>query len=332
MSNLYPVLMAPWFQHGSETPWGGHMLRDIIMKDAPDDAVGASFEVSTQPGRESLVANGIHAGKSLTRLVELWGEQLTGCQGDEFPFLLKLLDAEQPLSVQVHPDDAYAQAHEHMRGKSLAWIILNAEPGAKLVYGLDGSDFDLRSAIEDETLEAHLNWEKARVSDVFYVPSGMVHALGSGILCYEIQQASDAAYRIWDWGRGRELHIDRALDVCDPKLKLDRIEGTTVLCKGGSRTYYISDDHFEMCRLNLSGKMPVSDGRMLLLTALGPCAIHWEDGTLELKPFDTAIIPAALEGAVLEGNTKVMMSSLPNRPALIEALGYRAENVPGLLK
>ena len=335
---LYPLLMAPSFRHGEETPWGGTMLRDIFMKDAPEGVTGESLEISNLPGHESLVANGIHAGKPLSRMIELWGEDLTGPVRGAFPLLLKLLDAQQPLSVQVHPDDAYAGEHENGKlGKSEAWVVLNAEPGAKIVYGLDTHGEDLRAVVAEGRLEDCLHWETARPGDVFYIPAGTVHALGAGIQCYEIQQSSDVTYRFWDWGRvnargeARELHTDKALDVSAADRHLAKQEGTTVLCRGGSRTYYISDRNFELCRLNVSGRMPLERGRMLFLTPMAPCALTWGDERLELNAFDSVLVPAALEGLAVEGDTKVLMSSLPDRPALIEALGYRAENVAGLM-
>ena len=159
---------------------------------------------------------------------------------------------------------------------------------------------------------------------------------GNGIQIYEIQQSSDVTYRFWDWGRvgkdgqPRELHTERAVEVSDAERKLNKIEGTTVLCKGGSRTYYISEEHFELCRLNLSGKMPLESGRMLFLTPTAPCTLRWGDEMLELAPFDSVVVPAALEGVVLEGNTKVLMSSLPDQEALRAERGFRAGNVAGL--
>lgn len=335
---FYPLLMAPYFRHGSETPWGGYMLRDAFMKDAPDDVTGESLEISALSGRESVVRNGAHAGKSLSRMIELWGENLTGKIDGEFPLLLKLLDAQEMLSVQVHPGDEYATAHEGKLGKSEAWVILNAEPGAKIAYGVDTNGEDLRKIVDEGRLEEALHWETVRPGDVFYIPNGMVHALGAGVQCYEIQQSSDATYRFWDWGRvdkngnARELHTEKALDVSITDRIIKKIEGTTVLCKGGSRTYYISDKHFELCRLNLSGKMPLESGRMLFITPMSPCVLHWNEESLELNAFDSVLIPAALEGAVIEGDTKVLMSSLPNQSALIEELGYRAENVAGLVE
>lgn len=334
--NLYPLLMAPSFQHGKDTPWGGHNLRDALMKDAPEDATGVSLEISALPGHESMVANGAHAGQSLTHMVGLWGEALTGTKAEEFPLLLKLLDTQTALSVQVHPGDAYAAAHGDGKGKSEAWIILNAEPGAKIVYGVDTQGEPLDKVVAEGRLEACLRYKNVLPGDVYYIPDGMVHALCEGILCYELGQTSDVSYRLWDWdrlddeGNARELHIEKALEVCKPDLKLEKLEGTTILCKGGSRTYYISDTRFELCRLNLSGRMPLESGRMLFITPLSPCVLRWSDGEMELNGFDSVLIPAALEGVELEGNTKVLMSSLPDRETLARELGYRAEDVAGL--
>ena len=334
---LYPLLMAPSFRHGEETPWGGHMLRDTLMKDAPEDVTGESLEISALPGHESMVANGEHAGKSLSRMIELWGGELTGTEG-EMPLLLKLLDSQQALSVQVHPGDAYAAEHEGKRGKTEAWIILNAEPGARIVYGVDTKGEPLDKIVAEGRIEECLRWKNVRPGDVYYIPEGMVHAMGEGILAYEIGQSTDINYRLWDWGRvfsdgkPRALQVEKALDVCRSELQLEKNEGTTVLCKGGSRTYYISDAHFELCRLNLSGSMPLEGGRMLFLTPMGPCSLHWGDEEMTLDAFDSVLVPAGLPGVVLQGDTKVLMSSLPDRDRLIAELGYRAENVAGLME
>lgn len=336
--NIYPLLMQPYYRSGEETPWGGSMLRDAFMKDAPVDRTGESLEISALSNRESVVRNGAHAGKTFPRMIELWGEALTGHYEGEFPLLLKLLDAQQMLSVQVHPGDEYSLEHDGKLGKSEAWVVLNAEPGAKIAYGLDTKGEDLRQIVAEGRLESALNWVDVRPGDVFYIPNGTVHALGGGIQAYEIQQSSDATYRFWDWGRvgkdgkPRELHTQKALDVSIPDRHLSKIEGTTVLCKGGSRTYYISEKHFELCRLNLSGKMPLSCGRMLFLTPMAPCTLRWGEEALELNAFDSVVVPAQLEDVVLEGETKVLMSSLPDQEALRAELGYRAENVAGLVE
>lgn len=337
--NLYPLLMAPFFRSGKDTPWGGNMLRDAFMKDAPEQT-GESLEISALSDRESMVRNGVHAGKTLSRMIDLWGEDLTGKIDGEFPLLLKLIDARETLSVQVHPDDAYAHAHEGGKlGKTEAWIVLNCEEGARLAYGINAEGKSLQQIIDagSESIEASLNWVNVRPGDVYYIPSGMVHAIGAGIQIYEIQQSSDVTYRFWDWGRvdkdgnPRQLHIEQSLAVTDTDKHLSRIYGTTSLCKGGSRTYYISNRYFELCRLNVSGKMPVCDGRMLFLTPLGPCTLKWGDEEMDLAPFDSVLIPAGMQDVTIESeDCKVLMSSLSDREALKADLGYRAENVAGL--
>ena len=334
---LYPLLMAPGYRHGSETPWGGTMLRDVFMKKTPNDITGECLEVSVLEGHESMVANGPHAGKPLSRIAELWGKALTGVETGEFPLLLKLLDVQTPLSVQVNPGDDYARAHEGKPGRNSAWVILNAEIDSKIVYGMETKGEDLKKIIDEGRVEECLHWEHVLPGDVFYIPAGFVHAIGENIQCYEIQQTCEVAYRMYDWnrvdaqGNTRELHIEKALDVAEPDRVLHKNEGTTVLCKGGSVTYYISDRRFELCRLNLSGKMPLESGRMLLLTAVNPCEIHWGDEMLELNVFDTVLVPADMDGVWLEGDAKILMSSLPRQEKLREELGYRAENVAGLM-
>jgi len=335
---MYPLIMAPFFRHGSDTPWGGSMLKDLFMKDSPDDMTGEALEVSALEGRESVVTNGAFAGQTLTSMIKRWGKDLTGEIDGEFPLLIKLLDAKELLSVQVHPDDAYAGANEGGKlGKTEAWVVLACEPGAKLAYGVDTKGRDIREMVAAGDIEEALNWVNVRPGDVLYIPAGTVHALGGGIQCYEVQQSSDVTYRFWDWGRvgkdgkPRELHTEKALDVTRVGDILPKCEGATVLCKGGSVTYYIADPNFELARLNVSGKMPLIPGRMHMLTPMGPCRITWPEGEIDVMPMSTVLVPAAMENVVVEGDLKVLMSSTSDREYLKNELGYRAENVAGLV-
>lgn len=333
---MYPLVMVPYFRHGNETPWGGTMLRDFFMKDAPEDLAGEALEVSALEGRESLILNGPHAGKTFPAMVRLWGKELVGDAEGEFPLLIKILDAKGLLSVQVHPGDDYALKNEGKLGKSEAWVVLNCEEGAKIAYGVTPGEKDLRAVVKAGELESVLHWVPVRPGDVFYIPAGTVHALGGGIQCYEVQQSSDVTYRFWDWGRvgkdgkPRELHTEKALDVSDVGEIRPKCEGATVLCKGGSRTYFIAEPHFELCRLNVAGDMPLEAGRIKLITTLGECKITWPEGEIEPAPFSSIVIPAALEGVKICGNLKVLMSCPSDRASLREELGYRAENVAGL--
>ena len=145
---VYPLIMEPSFRYGQSTPWGGHALKEKYGKHAPEEITGESLEISTLPGHESRVTNGAYRGKSLQEVFTAWGDWLTGKREKTFPLMLKILDAHQCLSVQVHPDDAYAMDHEGKLGKSEAWYILDAAPGARLVYGIDTHGEKLDDIVE----------------------------------------------------------------------------------------------------------------------------------------------------------------------------------------
>ena len=274
--NLYPLLTAPHFLSGDKTPWGGSMLRDAFMKDAPEQT-GESLEVSALSEQESLIRNGAHAAKALSRMAEIWGEKLTGREG-EFPLLLKLIDAAEAMPEQC--------------GSAKAWVILNCDAGAQLVCG--GEEKNLRPG------------------DVYYIPAGAAYSVSAGVQLYEISAAG--------------------MEYASASEKAARIFGTTSLCKGGSRTYYAADEGFELCRLNLSGKMPLSDGRLHIITPLAPCTLKWADEEMELIPLESIIIPAELDGVTIESeDCKLMCASPSDREWLKNELGYRAENVAGLI-
>ncbi len=313
--NVYPLIMTPSFRHGSETPWGGHALKELFGKDSPEDITGESLEVSALPGLESRVANGELAGITLRDLLPLWGKRLTGSDEDGFPLLLKFLDTRQPLSVQVHPDDAYALSHEGKPGKSEAWYILDAAPGAQLVYGIDTHGESLRSVLDEGKLESSLCRTEVHAGDVFYIPAGTVHALGSGIRCYEIQQASDLTYRLWDWGRigkdgkPRQLHIEQAVAVSNVNSVPVRTEETEDL-PGGRRTLLVSDPHFLLYAYDLDGRLTLPTGKMQFLTATAKgCTLCWENHQETLLPWQTAVLPAALPDVSVDGFGRFLVSA-----------------------
>lgn len=206
-------------------PWGGDGLPVAYRRDIPDERTGEALEISAIPQLESRTG----LGETLSELIRRDGARLTGdYAGREFPLLLKLLSARQPLSVQVHPDDAYAREHENKLGKTEAWVILKAEEGASILYGMrEGVTLDaLREGLESGAdIEPLIERVPVAPGDVFYMPSGMVHAIGGGIVLYEIQQSSDVTYRLWDYnrvnaaGEKRPLHIRQSLDVIDPALR-----------------------------------------------------------------------------------------------------------------
>jgi len=328
--------MKPYFRHGEATPWGGSMLKYAFMKDAPEDRCGESLEVSALSGMESIILNGEFEGKTLKEALSERYEDIVGDKNAPFPLLLKILDARETLSVQVHPGDEYALKNDGKLGKTEAWMILNAEIGAKIAFGLKETEEPLESIAARGALEEVLNWETARPGDVYYIPHGMVHALGGGVQVYEIQQSSDVTYRFWDWGRvgkdgkPRELHTKKALDVTRPALPAKKTPGATVLCEGGSRTHFVCDENFELTRLNVSGRMPLKTGRMAFLTPMGECEVEWDGGSMTLAPFETVLVPACAKNVSVKGRLPIMLSALPDQETLRSELGYRAENVAGL--
>ena len=330
-------VMEPRYRFGEMTPWGGDNLRLLFGKDAPADRVGESLEVSALEGLESIIINGEYAGMTLADALRDDYEAVTGTDKAPFPLLLKLLDAKDTLSVQVHPGDEYAIKNDGKLGKTEAWMVLAAEPGSRIAYGLKPSEKSLKQIVEDGEIEDNLRWVYPHPGEVYYIPHGCVHALGGGVMVYEIQQSSDATYRFWDWGRvgkdgkPRQLHTQKALDVTRPELNLDKVAGATVLTHGGSITHYICDDNFALMRLNVAGSMPLDFKYMAFVTPLDECKIVWGGGKVTLRPFQTALIPACVNDARIEGHLTALCSSLPEKQKLREELSYRAENVAGLM-
>ncbi len=222
---LYPLLFEDNFH---TVIWGGHHLKPMKRLPADDVPVGESWEVSAVDSSKSIVRNGPLAGWNLAQLTEEYGALLLGENvykkyGNQFPILVKFIDAEKDLSIQVHPNDDIARARHNTFGKTEMWYIIKAKPGAKLYSGFKSpiSQYEYEKRIEDhsicEVLEAH----EVKSGDVFFIPAGRVHAIGGGILLAEIQQSSDVTYRIYDYnrpgldGKLRQLHTEQAKDALD---------------------------------------------------------------------------------------------------------------------
>lgn len=292
--------LIPAYRHGKDTPWGGDALRRVFGMDIPDDRTGEALVASTLPGLESRTED---------------GRTLTEIAGGALPLLLKLIDAREALSVQVHPDDAYAGAHEGGKlGKTEAWLILHAEPDAKLVYGLlPGTDV---SKLSGKEIEAHLRWVKVHAGDVLYIPAGMVHAIGGGIVLYEIQQSSDVTYRFWDWdrrdkdGNPRALHWQQACDVARVDLQLDATKGETDKVEGGSMTRYLDTPYFALEKRQVAGEMPLPTREgFQFVTSLGDASLICGGEAVQLRAGDTVYVPPKTEGITAVGDVALLISA-----------------------
>lgn len=297
---MFAYKMRPFYRHGSDTPWGGDALSTLFGKDIPGPLTGEALEASTLHGMESIAED---------------GRTLTEIAGGPLPLLLKLLCAREALSVQVHPDDAYAGAHEGGKlGKAEAWLILHAEPGAKLVYGLTPGT-DVR-ALTPAQMESHLRWIPVSAGDVLDIPAGMVHAIGPGIVLYEIQQTSDVTYRFWDWdrrdaqGNPRPLHFQKACDVARADLQGVPTRGVASACAGGSVTTYLANDHFTLAALHVSGEMPLAaQPGFMYLTALSDGVLARGSETLRFLRGETLFVPRGVDGLTLIAQGDVLVST-----------------------
>lgn len=313
---LLPMHMNPAYRHGDATPWGGDALTTLYGRAIPDERTGEALEVSCIPGLESRT----DADETLPALIARSGEGLTGVGHTEpFPLLLKLLNAKSKLSVQVHPNDEYALAHEHKLGKTEAWVILHAEEGATLYYGL--KDGVTRQALADALLsggdvEPMLAAIPVTTGDVLYMPSGMVHAICGGITLYEIQQSSDVTYRLWDYhrkdaqGRERELHIWQSLDVVDPALRGQRARLPGAEQPGLHPV--LSVPAFTLDCLCVTGEAALAPHpqSFRILTALNALTLRWLCGRLALRPGDSALLPASCPALTVEGIGRALVAGV----------------------
>ncbi len=217
----YPMLLRPVSR---EIMWGGSTLKEKYHKTAPFDKLAESWELTVRPDEINVIDNGEYTGIPLEDYIVRNRTSILGINGakyDRFPLLIKFIDAADRLSIQVHPDDDYAIAHEGEFGKTEMWYIMDAKPGAKLVYGLrEGCTADgFAKAVSTGRTDEMLHYVDVHPGEVYFIPAGQVHAIGAGILIAEIQQNSNVTYRVYDYNRRqadgslRVLHTEKALDV-----------------------------------------------------------------------------------------------------------------------
>ena len=284
--------------------WGGRKLQTVLGKSLPPDGNWAeSWEVVDHPEHQSIIRNGVLAGQSLREVSSQYPQWLFGDTGlTQLPLLLKYLDCQRVLSVQVHPDDAYARRMTPPDlGKTEAWYIVEAEPGAVLYAGLKHgvTREALRSAMEAGNVEDCLHRIEPKRGDCVFIPAGTVHALGAGLLVAEIQQASNTTFRLFDWnrvdanGNPRALHIDQSLEVIDFESGPRNLQRPSSTAQIG-RERLVGCDKFAFDRL--SGSTSVAgDGRLHLLTApYGGVELRCNEQHQTLSTGESVILPAAL--------------------------------------
>lgn len=331
MSTSHPALAAPltFAPRLKHYLWGGRRLEELFGRRLPEGVTAESWEVSGHPGEPSVVVAGPLAGRRLPELVTQYGVELLGRRGTRaaergtFPLLIKLLDASHALSVQVHPDDAWAATHRTGEsGKDEMWHILHAEPGAQIIHGFrEGADrAAFRRAVAEGRVQDVLNRVSVRPGDSVMVPAGTVHGILSGVVLLEVQQTSDTTYRIYDWdrlgpdGRPRDLHVARALEVIDferagPAVVAPR----PVETGGGIRREVIAEcRHFVVERIRAekgAGYTATLDGASCEIwgTVAGKASLHASRAAaLDLEPARFCLLPATMGRFTLRAHTKTV--------------------------
>ncbi|MBO4934564.1 MAG: class I mannose-6-phosphate isomerase [Clostridia bacterium] len=329
-----------------EMIWGGGKLGTIYGKPIPSDRTGESWEAAEHKNGCSLVDGGKYDGMKITEaLSDMDGMGSLNAGAEKFPLLIKFIDANDKLSVQVHPDDAYAAELEQGElGKTEMWYILDAAPGAKLIYGFDRdvTREEYAEAIKEGRLNELLNFVDARKGDVFFIPAGRVHAICDGLLIAEIQQNSDTTYRLFDWnrvdknGNPRQLHIEKGVKVSDVASSKGKEYTTPLEYAAGDAEISVLAmcRYFAAERVSVSGKakFECGGGSFNIFTVL-----EGEGGIAgsAAKAGDSFIMPAGFGGYAVTGEITYIRSYVPDlaeERARLEAAGFTSEQIDGVIK
>ena len=309
MSTLYPLKFKPIFK---EKIWGGQNLKSSLNKDIPTNKkLGESWEISGVKNNVSVVENGFLAGNELDELIEIYmgdlvGDKVYDKHGLVFPLLIKFIDANDVLSIQVHPDDKLAKQRYNSNGKTEMWYIVEVQKDAELISGFNHEmDKDhYLNHLKNNELPQILNTEKVKQGDVFYIPAGRVHAIGAGIVLAEIQQTSDVTYRIFDWNRKddagnyRELHTEKAIDAIDFKV-YDNYK-TEYKSDQNKTSEIVSTKYFETNILNFNKSIEKDyntlDSFVIYMCLEGKFEIeYYESEKITIEKGETVLIPSVIE-------------------------------------
>lgn len=303
---MYPLQFTPIYK---ERIWGGNNLIKVFGRQLPGDCIGESWEVSDHGSDTSVVTNGKLAGKNLNELMAEFKEKLMGKNFKNqsyFPLLIKIIDANDKLSIQVHPEDKYAYQVEGEAGKTEAWYVVNAKEDAKIVYGLreDITKEDFIKTVESNRISDTLNIQPVVAGDMIFVPAGTVHALLEGVMVYEVQQNSDTTYRVYDYdrvgddGEKRELHIKKAIEVINFK------EQPSCSFKSNN----IHCQHFTMEKMMIQGEKIEKTNNQFIIYCVtaGSGEIVYKGNVESLDAGETVLIPACLGDFSIKGNIELL--------------------------
>lgn len=311
--------MEPLFLDGvlQEKIWGGTKLRDEYGYDIPSDHTGELWAISAHPNGPATVKNGEFKGLTLDKLWDEHRELFGNQEGDVFPLLTKIIDAQDDLSVQVHPDDEYGLKHEGELGKTECWYILSADPGAKIVYGHSANTKEeLAEQIDKGNWDELLEYVEVKPGDFFYLPSGTVHALGSGIMILETQQSSDTTYRLYDYDRRdddgnlRDLHIEQSIDVTTVPHEENTPTPSTKKEGESLITTLVSNEFFTVFDWQINNETNFNQEGLYTLASVinGEGQLIIDDKTYPLTKGDHFILPSEIKNWTLTGKMQLIAS------------------------
>ncbi len=320
---LYPLFFKPI---SKQRLWGGRKLMDFLNKPFHGNEIGESWELSAVSGDVSVVSDGLLKGKQLNELIEIYKADLVGKSvyerfGNDFPILIKYIDAQKDLSVQLHPHDHLAKERHNSFGKNEMWYIMDADPKAQLIIGFskDTDKNEYQSYLKNSHIEDLLHYESVKRGDTFFIRTGTVHAIGAGILLAEIQQTSDITYRIFDWnrkdkgGNARELHTELALGAIDFVKRNDHKVTYTV--ESNQRSFLVDSPYFKTEIIKVESEIRIQtdqlDSFVVLMAVQADNQIS-VNGTKYALPFgSTVLLPACLtEFSIQAEQSKVLMVSI----------------------
>lgn len=296
--------------------WGGTRLRDVYGYDIPTSTTGECWAISGHEAGPTKVKNGEFAGKTIAELWQSNRELFGGISDSEFPLLIKILDAKADLSVQVHPDDAYANIHENGGlGKTECWYILDCDEDAHIIYGHNAqTKAQFEKMIEKGLWDALLHKVSVKPGDFFYVPAGTVHAICKGTLILETQQSSDTTYRLYDYnrlddqGNPRELHLEKSIDVTKVPQDLPKITPSVETFDNAVKTTYVHSEFFTVEKYKITGPFAIEQTHPFLNVSIldgnGTIAGH------SVQKGDHLLVPAGFGSIAIDGTMTIMTSHL----------------------
>ena len=315
-TTLYPLQFDPILK---ERIWGGEKLKTLLNKPITSKITGESWELSTVNGDVSVINNGSLKGKSLTTIINEFPSAILGTKvhqqfGTEFPLLFKYLDAQQDLSIQVHPNDELAKKRHNSFGKTEMWYVMQADEDARLIVGFkeDSNKEEYLKNLENKSLESILNSVQTKSGDVFFLETGTVHAIGAGMVVAEIQQTSDITYRLYDFdrkdanGNTRELHIDLALDA----INYNKVQTERTYSNIENQSNTIVDcPYFTTNFIPLNGSVEVDKNGSSFIVYMcveGRFELEHNNIKYQYKKGDTVLIPAALKNFKINGKASIL--------------------------